>query len=57
MYLDFLKKNPKEAKKAVVRGVDQIKISREDLEKIKAKNNYVSPEPAEEDTSDITMDE
>ncbi|MDF2539172.1 MAG: hypothetical protein K0S76_2193 [Herbinix sp.] len=57
LYLDFLKKNPTEAKKSLVRGMDQIIISKEDLEKIKQKNNYVAPETAQEDTSDISIDE
>ena len=57
LYLDFLKKNPSEAKKALVRGMDKIVISKEELEKIKKINQYVSPTPSDEDTSDISVDD
>lgn len=57
LYLDFLKKNPAEAKKALVRGTDRIVISKEELERIKKINNYVSPTPSAEDTSDISVDD
>ena len=57
LYLDFLKKNPMEAKKAIVRGADHLVISKESLDRIKKINNYVEPAPEEEDTSDLSNDE
>lgn len=57
LYLDFLKKNPAEAKKALIRGMDQVIISREDLDRIKRKNRYISPDNKSEDTSDIILDD
>lgn len=56
LFLDYLKKEPSDAKKALFRGTDHIIITNEELDKIKRINNYVSP-VVEEDTSDIVIED